>query len=82
MTVSLAAGQYKWDGNEMRRNLAFLRNRKEASVTRAVLWRMPDSDTIRNLNQIVNLCIVSFSRKLYYIEKTQQTNKTKQPKTH
>lgn len=60
MRVSLAEDKYKWDGNDMRRNLAFLRNRKEA---RTVLWRAPICEEIRNLHQIVNLCTISFSRK-------------------
>lgn len=73
MKFSLAEGKYKWDGNEMRRNLAFLRNRKEASVARTVLCRAPICDKMRNLNQILNMCIISFSRNPYYIKKKKST---------
>lgn len=64
MRLSLAQGKYKWDGNQVRRNLAFWRSRKEAGT---VLWRARTCDKIRNLHRIENLCAISFSRKPYCV---------------
>lgn len=68
MRVSLAEGKYKWDGNDMRRNLAFLRNRKEA---RTVLWRALVCEEIRNLPRGKSVHHFLLKKALVYFRKSQ-----------